>query len=76
MDQKQAFSSSDVGSYNQGAPAYSARGEPSAPSLPAIEYQSIRMPSNTNEGRFFIRKRGSNNRHFPINAALFLIGLL
>ncbi|KAI7894936.1 uncharacterized protein EV154DRAFT_560011 [Mucor mucedo] len=76
MDQKRPIHSSDLDSYNQGVPAYSAGGEPSAPSLPAVqhnEYQSIPMPSNTN--RYLIRKRGSNNRHFPINAALFLIGL-
>lgn len=74
MDQKHP-NSSDLDSYSQGAPVYSS-GEPSAPSLSSVQYQSIPIPPTTQHYRYLIRKRDSNNRHFPINAALFLLGLL
>lgn len=82
MDKKYPANSSDIDSYNQPAPAYSNGGEPSAPpAFPSVQYQqcqSIPMPSPSpsNAYQYLIRKRDVNDRHFPINAALFLLGLL
>lgn len=79
---KHPIYSSDLDSYNQ--TDNNTNGEPSAP--PSIQNQQyetilITVPSSplltvdTNY-RYVIRKRGENDQHFPINAAIFLLSLL